>query len=124
MYSLGNFIFETETVSVQPYEAYCNKGMQIDTRGAYIDKRSRNGTAGYPTQENIWRSVLISWTAEDREITQIQLYPISLGMSAPRSQRGVHVLTNDSAILEYPTKLSKPLGTTIRIENNVGYIDL
>lgn len=59
MYSLGNFIFETETISVQPYEAYYNKGLPVDTKdGVYMDKRSKNGTVGYPTQANIWRSVI------------------------------------------------------------------
>lgn len=125
LYSLGNFIFETETVSVQPYEAYGNKGMPVDTKvGAYMDKRSKNGTVGYPTQENIWRSVMAGWTVEDGRVTQMQLYPISLGMNAPRSQRGVPVLAHDSGVLAYLAELSKPFGTVIRIENNVGYIEL
>lgn len=125
LYSLGNFIFETETVSAQPYEAYDNKGMPVDTKvGAYMDKRSKNGTMGYPTQENIWRSVMAGWTVEDGKVTQIQLYPISLGMNAPRSHRGEPVLVYDSSVLEYLAELSKPFGTAISIENNVGYINL
>lgn len=125
LYSLGNFLFETETVSVQPYEAYDSKGMPADTKvGAYMDKRSKHGTVGYPTQENIWRSIMAGWTVADGRIVQMQLYPISLGMKAPRSQRGVPTLAHDTVVLEYLAGLSKPFGTSIRIENNIGYIDL
>ena len=124
LYSLGNFLFETETVSLQPCDAFGNKGMPADTKvGAYMDTRSKNGTVGYPTQENIWRSVMAGWTVEDGRITQLQLYPISLEMGLPRSRRGVPVV-GDSAVLEYLAGLCEPFGTTIRIENNVGYIDI
>lgn len=125
LYSLGNFMFETETISVQPYEAFYNKGLPIDTKvGSYMDKRSKNGTAGYPTQENIWRSVMAAWTMEKGRITQIQLYPISLGMGESRTKRGIPVMSHAESTLEYLASLSEPFGTKIRIENGVGYIDL
>lgn len=125
LYSLGNFLFETETVELQPYDAYANKKMPLDTKvGAYMDNRSKNGTVGYGVLENIWRSVMAAWTMEDGVITQVQLYPISLDMHAPRWQKGVpHVVYNDE-VLCYLAQLSKPFGTDIRIENHVGYIDL
>lgn len=125
LYSLGNFIFQTETVSVQPYEAYDNKKLPIDTRvGEYMDKRSKNGAAGYPTQENIWRSVMAAWTTEDGKLTEVRLYPISLGMHAPRSFRGTPVLTKDEDTLRYLARLSEPFGTKIRVEDGVGHIEL
>lgn len=124
-YSLGNFLFETETVSLQPYDAYINKGVPVTTKvGEYMSQRSKNGTVGYGVLENIWRSVMGAWTMEDGKVTQIQLYPISLGMYEKRSQKGVPCLSYDDKVLEYLVELSKPFGTTIRIENHVGYIDL
>lgn len=66
LYSLGNFIFQTETVSMQPYEAFANKGLSTDMKvGEFMNLRSKNGTVGYPTLENIWRSVMAAWTMED-----------------------------------------------------------
>lgn len=125
LYSLGNFIFQTETISLQPHEAFSNKGLPVDTKvGAYMDQRSKNGTAGYPTQENIWRSVMAAWTMEDGKLTQVQLYPISLGQHEPRTRRGTPVLADHDGVLHYLAALSKPFGTEIRVENNVGYIDL
>ena len=124
LYSLGNFIFQTETISVQPYEAYGNKGLPVDTKvGAYMDRRSKNGTAGYPTQEDIWRSVMAAWTMEDGRITQVRLHPISLGMGQPRTRRGTPV-PGDEGVLRHLAELSRPFGTNIRIEDNIGYIDL
>ena len=124
-YSLGNFLFETDTVAVQPYDAYINKKMSPDTKvGAYMDVRSKNGTAGYGVRPEIWFSVMAGWTMEDGKITQIQLYPISLGMGSKRSQIGVPVMTGDTEVLKYLAKLSEPYHTAIRIENGIGYIDI
>ena len=124
-YSLGNFLFETETVVLQPYDAYINKKMPLDTRvGAYMDSRSKNGTVGYGTLPEIWQSVMAGWHMEDGKVTQIELYPIALGMEKRRSMKGVPVLSGDEKVLAYLAELSKVYGTEIRIENGVGYIDL
>lgn len=122
-YSLGNFIFETETVEYQPWDAYANRGMPLDTKvGAYMDNRSKNGTAGYGTLPEIWFSVMAGWTMEDGKLTQVQLYPISLGMDRVRAQKGVPVMTGDEQVLRYLAKLSEPYGTVIDIQNGVGTI--
>jgi len=124
-YSLGNFIFETETVELQPYDAYVNKNMPVDTKvGSYMDQRSKNGTVGYGVLPEIWNSVMAAWTMENGRITQVQLYPIELGMHLGRSQKGVPRMSRDEKILEYLNNLSKPYGTNIKIANGVGFIDL
>ena len=124
-YSLGNFLFETETVSVQPVEAYLNKGMPADTQvGAYMDERSRNGTRGYGTVPEIWKSVMASFAMEGGKLTGIALYPIDLGMGKNRSQLGLPRIENGDETLTYLATLCEPYGTRLRIENGVGYIDL
>lgn len=124
LYSLGNFIFQSETVAVQPYEAYANKSLPVDTKvGAYMDQRSKNGTRGYPTQEDIWRSVMAAWTMENGKITQVRLHPISLGMNQPRTRRGTPVPGSES-VLQHLAELSRPFGTQMRIEKGTGYIGL
>ena len=123
-YSLGNFIFQTETVSAQPADAYQNKGLAHDTFvGEYMANRSKNGTKGYCVLENIWRSVMAGFTAEDGKITQIQLYPITLSMGAPRSKMGNPKLSDES-VLQYLAELSAPFGTKLTIKDNVATIDL
>ncbi len=124
-YSLGNFIFQTETVRVQPADAYQNKGFAHDTMvGEYMANRSQNGTKGYCVLENIWRSVMAGFTAEDGKITQIQLYPVTLCMGAPRSKMGNPHIADNDAVLQYLAELSAPFGTKLNIQDNVATIDL
>ena len=125
-YSIGNFLFETETVEFQPWDAYHNRGMDVvNTKvGAYMSDRSKNDTVGYNVQWPIWNSILFGWTMEDGKITQVQLYPIELGMEKKRSKKGVPVLNGSEKTLKYLEDISAKYGTKIRIENGVGYIDL
>ena len=126
LYSIGNFLFETETVEFQPWDAYHNRGMDVvNTKvGAYMSDRSKNDTVGYNVQWPIWNSILFGWTMEDGKLTQLQLYPIELGMEKKRSQKGVPVLNGSEKTLQYLEEISASYGTKIRIENGVGYIDL
>lgn len=125
LYSVGNFIFQTETVEFQPWDAYANRNMPLDTKvGAYMDDRSCNGTKGYCVQWPIWNAVMPAWTMEDGKITEIKLYPIELGMDKPRSQKGVPVLNGSHETLEYLQKISTCYGTKIHIADGVGTISL
>ncbi len=124
-YSLGNFVFQTETVSVQPADAFENKGLDKDsTVEMLMDHRSKNGTRGYCVQENIWRSVMASFTAEDGVITEIKLYPITLDMHLPRKEMGCPRLAEDDAVLHYLQTLCEPFGTVLTIENNIATVKL
>lgn len=125
LYSIGNFIFETDTVAFQPWDAYANRGMPYDTKvGDYMNVRSKNGTAGYCVQWPIWNAVMPSWTMEDGKLTQVRLYPVDLGMDKPRSQKGVPVMNDSVETLEYLQKLCAPYGTNIEIKDGVGYIEV
>lgn len=124
-YSLGNFIFQTETVSTQPVDAYLTVGMPADTKvGAYMDNRSKNGTVGYGTLPQIWKAVMAGFTMEDGKLTGVTLHPIDLGMGTPRYLIGWPRLEEGNETLSYLADLSKPYGTEIRIEDGTGYIDL
>lgn len=124
-YSLGNFIFQTETIERQPVEAYTNMGLSSDSRvGELMDIRSGNGTRGFVTQKMIWSSILPVWEIEKGEITSVTLYPIDLQQHAPRSRRGSPVLTNSQEILTHLKELSAEFKTDIRIHEDKGYIDM
>lgn len=123
LYSIGNFIFETETVEFQPWDAYANRSMSLDTKvGAYMDDRSANGTKGYCVQWPIWNAVMAAWTMEEGKLTEVQLYPVELGMKNSRGQKGVPVMNHSRETLEYLQTLCEPFGTKIEIEDGVGYI--
>jgi len=122
-YSIGNFIFQTETVAVQPWDAYANRKLPLDMKvGAYMNERSKNGTAGYSVLPEIWNAVMAAWTMEDGEVTEVQLYPVELGQNLPRSQKGVPVMNGSEETLRYLQSLSDPYGTKIEIKDGMGII--
>lgn len=124
-YSIGNFIFETETTALQPADAYFDMHLPLDTQtGAYMDVRSEGGTRGFPVMPEIWQAVLPSWTIENGRIVEAALYPIDLGQNLSRGLRGVPKLTNDSSVLWRLQELSKPYGTAIDIRPDCGMIRL
>lgn len=125
MYSIGNYIFQTDTVEYQPWDAYVNKGLPEDTKvGAYMDHRSHNGTTGYGVMPEIWNAVMPSWTMENGKITELKLYPIELGQKLARCQKGCPVLNGSEETLQYLADLSKPYGTEMDIRDGVGYVKL
>ena len=125
LYSIGNFIFQTETVEFQPWDAYANRNMPLDTKvGAYMNDRSKNGTVGYCVQWPIWNAVMAGWTMEDGKITQVQLHPIDLGMEKSRGQKGVPVMNHSEETLKYLQGISDCYGTKIEIKDGTGYINL
>ncbi|MBQ8606501.1 MAG: CapA family protein [Clostridia bacterium] len=124
-YSLGNFIFQTETVSLQPADAYENAKMPADTTvGEYINQRNQNKTKGYIVQENIWRSVMAGFTFDDGKLTQIKLYPITLEMGAPLSKLGRPRIADNNDVLHYLQELSAPYGTEFEFNDKYATIKL
>lgn len=124
-YSIGNFIFETETTELQPYDAYADMHLPVTMQtGEYMDVRSAEGTRGFPVMPEIWEAVIPSWTIENGRITEVKLHPISLGMKDPRSVRGLPRLSRDDSTLERLAGLSLPYGTQIDIEDGVGRVRL
>lgn len=124
-YSLGNFIFESDTVACQPAEAFTKAGLPADAGvGTYMSHRNSNETKGYCVQKNIWRSVMASFTAEDDRVTEIQLYPIDLHMELPRCRRGLPTLSRSEETLAYLAEISKGFGTKLEIRDGVGTIRL
>ena len=125
LHSLGNFIFQTETIAAQPYDAFVKMRLSQDTRvGEYMYNRSKNDTVGYPAMPDIWRAFAAGWTLEDGRITEMKLYPIELGMHASRAQRGWPRLSRSMETLEKIRELSAELNTKVEIRDGVGYVTL
>ncbi len=122
-YSIGNYIFQTETVSCQPWDAFVNKGYPVDmTVGEYMDRRSNYGTTGYGTLPELWNSVMVAWQMEGSCITGVQLYPVKLNMEFSRFQKGWPVMNKSEETLRYLAALCAPYGTEIEILDGVGHI--
>jgi poly-gamma-glutamate synthesis protein (capsule biosynthesis protein) len=135
-YSLGNFIFQNETVEKMPADFY--KRYDLDPYSgtpslAYDARHGSKPTPGRKTHvwftkdEKYWLSILPYMEFEHGSLSELKLYPIELGQDKPRSQRGRPMMTEGALadkILNMIKKLSKPYGTKIRNEEGIGIVSI
>lgn len=127
-YSLGNFIFQNESVLRLPDEAYRRFGLGYDqTPGDYLDTRSGGGTRAFAGNPAFWRSAVAVCNYNAGHLKEVEIHPIDLGHGRPIPQRGRPVLANGEVaqqILRWLQDASEPYGTKIDIEGDTGYIRL
>ncbi len=127
-YSLGDFIFQNETLLRQPPENYEPFGMARNSGvGDFNDERTQNGKIGFPSDPYIFESVVAIPTFLAGKMTKLELHPISLGFGLPRSQRGRPILAAQSLgqkIIDDLRKFSAPWGTKIDYRDGVGIVTL
>ena len=83
--------------------------------------------AGFGRDRRYWETVLPLCTFEDRELTEVLLYPITLGVDAHPADRGTPRLAGPDLgheILDSIARLSEPFGTRIDVRDNVGRVQL
>jgi hypothetical protein len=128
MYSLGDFIFQNETVLRLPSENYEPFDLGADAGVAdFNDKRYDNDKSGFPADREIWEAVVAMPTWQNKRLTQLALHPISLGFGRPRTERGRPMLADAATarkILDDLTQRSAPLGTRVTVRDGVGYVEL
>jgi poly-gamma-glutamate synthesis protein (capsule biosynthesis protein) len=91
MYSLGDFIFQNETLLRLPYENYERYGQGFDRTAWVADfnaERYDNDTSGFPARPEIWESVVAMPTFEGERLVSLELHPITLGFGKPTTVRG------------------------------------
>jgi poly-gamma-glutamate synthesis protein (capsule biosynthesis protein) len=124
-YSLGNFIFQNDTVAKLPADFYEKYGLGHTHNVAdALDKRSEGNTKGLGVNPDVWESVIPFWTMENGELKELKLFPIELGYGLPRYTRGWPSLTANSHPLEKLKALSEPFGTEINISGRVGIVPI
>lgn len=131
-YSLGNFIYDElrTPVGADMFDAY-GKDPRIDTDAEVTVAEEAKG---YPTEEGFvgalcapvfYQSVVTVSRFEQNQLAELRLHPIDLGYSKRFANRGIPQLAlarQAKAILERLQTLSKPFGTQIAIEKDVGII--
>lgn len=115
-YSLGNFIFQNETVQRLPAESYRTMGLGADARVSdFLDARTAGGTAGFPASSAYWETVIALPRWEGGELLEVVVHPVTLGFGASRVQRGRPLLAEGAdaeRIISELARLSEPYGTT------------
>jgi poly-gamma-glutamate synthesis protein (capsule biosynthesis protein) len=126
-YSLGDFIFQNETLVRFPAESYEEQELGADAQpNDYLNRRYDNDRRSFPADREAWESVvaLTRWRGE--QLTEVTLHPITLGFGQPRAVRGRPMTASpeDGArILAYLAERSKPFGTTIAVRDGIGHIN-
>jgi poly-gamma-glutamate capsule biosynthesis protein CapA/YwtB (metallophosphatase superfamily) len=113
-YSLGNFVFNLETISAFPVEVYEQQGLPLTSTAADL----YDVVTGYAAEPRFWESVMPQFTFTGGELTDAELHPLTLGRDKPRSRRGTpHLAEPEDAqrILAGLAGLSEQYGTTITI---------
>ena len=89
--------------------------------------RSGGGQFGFAADPVFYRSVVALCNYVNGELKEIRLHPIDLGFQQPMSQRGRPVMAYGPVAqqaLRWLQEVSKPYGTEISIEGDVGVIRL
>lgn len=127
-YSLGDFMFQNETLLRLPNENYAPYDMGANAWVAdFNDARYGNDTRGFPTQREIWESVVAVPTFQGERLVSIELHPITLGFGKPTPQRGRPMLaTGELAqkIINDLTERSAEFGTRVEWRDGIGVVVL
>ena len=127
-YSLGDFIFQNETLLRLPSANYERYDLGEDAHVAdFNDARYENDSKGFPALPEIWESVIALPTFRGHELTELKLYPISLGYGQPRQVRGRPLFAErklGEKIIADLSERSAPYGTEIRMKGGVAFVVL
>ncbi len=110
-YSLGNFVFQNDTVAQFPSEAYRRFGLGHDATPAdFLDARTDKDTRGFPAEAEFWEGCVARVAFEGGKLARVELHPIDLGFGGRRAERGRPLLAHGSKadrILERLQRLSR-----------------
>jgi len=127
-YSLGNFIFQNETLLRLPSDNYERYDLGERSHVAdFNDARYENDSTGFPALQENWEAIIAVPTFENRQLTELALYPIDLGFGKTRQIRGRPILADDDLgqkIMADLARLSEPFGTEFEYRRGVGYVKL
>ncbi len=127
-YSLGNFIFQNETVKSFPGDAY--ERFDLDEKATpadWWDARTDHGKKGHPANPLYWENFVAVCEFAKKKFSAAKLYPIDQGHGRPRGQRGRPVLADGvvgERILSRLQRLSERYGTQVRVQDGVGVISV
>jgi poly-gamma-glutamate synthesis protein (capsule biosynthesis protein) len=128
LYSVGDFIFQNETLLRFPPEAYDAIGLGRDAEiGDFNATRSDNDRRGFNADREIWESFVATLQWNGKQLNDLRLHPISLGFGRSMTERGRPMLAEAALarqILDNVVARSRPFNTQIAIENNIGRVVL
>ena len=127
-YSVGNFIFQNETVGFFPADAYERFDLDLKATPAdFLDARTSGGKKGHPSDSAYWENMFAVCRFGRKNLKEIKIYPVDQGFGRPRPQRGRPLLAKGDLahrVIERVTRLSRRYGTEISIRDGLGVVKL
>jgi poly-gamma-glutamate synthesis protein (capsule biosynthesis protein) len=135
-YSLGDFIFQNQTVERMPADFYARYKLDpysgtpadaYDVRTKPKPIPGRRKPSWFGDDEKYWISVVPRMRFDGDALDELKLYPIELGWKKSRSQRGRPMLARGELadkIIGIMAKLSEPYGTSVNNVDGLGVVDL
>ena len=128
LYSVGNFVFQNETVGFFPADAYERFDLDLKaTPSDFLDARTNGGKKGHPSDPAYWENMFAVCKFTKKKLARIEIQPIDQGFGQPMPQRGRPVLAEGEVakrVIERVTRLSARYGTKVVERNGMGVIDL
>lgn len=123
-YSLGDFMFQNETLLRLPYENYEYYKLGSNAHVAdFNDARYDFDKKGFPARRETWESVIAVPVWKGKKLVEIKLFPITLGFGKPRPARGRPMFADrelSKKIIEDLIRLSEPYRTEIIFKQGIG----
>ncbi len=127
-YSVGNFIFQNETVGFFPADAYERFDLDLKaTPSDFLDARTSGGKKGHPSEPAYWENMFAVCKFNEKKLKEIKIFAIDQGFGRARPQRGRPLLAEGevaSRVIDRVTRLSRRYGTKISNHDGVGVIEL
>ncbi len=127
-YSVGNFIFQNETVGFFPADAYERFDLDLKaTPSDFLDARTAGGKKGHPSDPAYWENMFAVCEFAGGKLKEMKIHPIDQGFGRPRPQRGRPVLAEGEVaerVINRVTRLSQRYGTKIARRGDMGVIEL
>ncbi len=126
LHSVGSLIFQNESVTQIPADAYQRFGLGHDATPAdFLDARTAGDTKGHPASPGYWENIVAICQFESRELTEIRIHPIDQGHGRSRAQRGRPLLAEGSVahrILQRVQRLCERYGVGVAIAGDIGIV--
>ena len=88
-YSLGNFVFQNDTVEQFPAESYRRFGLGHEATPAdFLDARTHHDQRGFPSEPEFWQGCLAKVNFEGGDLARVEVHPVDMGYGTRRAERG------------------------------------
>jgi len=129
LYSLGDFIFQNDTLLRLPSENYeqYRLGAQAQVADFNEGRYGADESRSFVADALVYESVVAVPRFRGKQLVELALHPISLGFKKPITERGRPRLADTELgkkIIGDLTKLSEPFGTHVEYKNGIGYVRL